>query len=467
MLRRLLLAQRRRICLSHRVRQHFLSSNGNNGNAVATVPSSSLVNFQTSAKIEGDETQIATFTLQPHQTIRAETGSLIFMTEGVEMETSSSVSDAMKRFMTGQNLFVTDFTYRPTKERSSSSSGQVALGTAFPSKLLRLNLGDYPDNTIVCQKGAYVASNVGVGIEMAFTKSLQAGFFGGQGFVLQKLEGQGDVLLQAGGTLVRRDLDYGETLRVSSGSLVAMTSTVDYDVQTMPGFNNVVFGGEGLFVTTLTGPGTIWLQGMPPDRMVSEIARRVPRGGPGIALGGAGGAGGVGDATGEGDASAEEGEAEEEAPEDMVAATDVAVDADRQATVATSGAMTDDADSPSALFGDAGPTPSDDNDDSNDWKDPTATTQQEPTFQDDVFHNHDATGQQQNDEMSFSDDDFPTQQQEDDSDFFGEEKFGDDSSFSSFGEEGSDLFESATSDEAQSTATSVLTTIWDLFFRDD
>jgi uncharacterized protein (TIGR00266 family) len=180
------------------------------------------VDLQASAKIEGEESQIATITLKPGQTIRAESGSMIYMTEGVAMETSSDVSSAMKRFMTGQNLFVTDFSYQGDKE------GIVALGTDFPSKILRLHLADYPDQTLVCQKGAYLASNPNVTIEMAFTKNFSSGFFGGQGFVLQKLQGDGDVLVKAGGTLVTKELEEGETLRVASGSLVAFTATVDY-----------------------------------------------------------------------------------------------------------------------------------------------------------------------------------------------------------------------------------------------
>lgn len=141
-------------------------------------------------------------------------------------------------------------------------------------------------------------------MEMSYTKSFASGFFGGEGFILQSLQGTnqhdvGDdetVFLKAYGTVVKKEIKDGETLRVSSGSLVCMTSTVDYDVTTMPGFKNVMFGGEGLFVTTLTGPGIVWLQGMPIDRMVSEIARHIPSGGIGlgIPIGMGGGGGGEG-----------------------------------------------------------------------------------------------------------------------------------------------------------------------------
>lgn len=137
--------------------------------------------------------------------------------------------------------------------------------------------------------------------------TLSKGFFGGEGFVLQALTGQGDVFVTAGGTLIKRELDEGEELRISSGCLVGFTNGVEYDVQMMQGYKNVLFGGEGLFVTTLKGPGIVWLQGQPPQRMISEIARRVPSGG-GIGLavpiGGMGGGGGE-SGEGGGDGSSE------------------------------------------------------------------------------------------------------------------------------------------------------------------
>ncbi len=270
--------------------------------------------------------------------------------------TTSALSDGFKRMMTGQNMFLSDYTFNGKEGRTE---GTVALGTDFPSKIVRFSLPEY-GNKIVCQKGAYLASSVDVDIQMEFTKKFTAGFFGGEGFILQSLTGEGDVFVKAGGTLVKKDLEEGETLRVSSGSLVAFTQDVQFDVQTMPGFKNVMFGGEGLFVTTLTGPGTVWLQGMPPDRMISEIARRVPSGG-GIGLGipiGMGGGGGgaeggedLGSPVSEEDVSADSSQGEE----DLVAATDAQVEMDRNATVASSGFESHDSESASSLFGDAAP----------------------------------------------------------------------------------------------------------------
>lgn len=410
-----------------------------------------LVDLTTAAKIEGEETQVATITLQPGQSIRAEAGSMVFMTSSITMETSASVSDGMKRFMTGQSLFVTDFT-------AVDTPGQVALAPAFPSKVLRLNLQEY-GGELICQKGAYVASNVGVSIELAFTKNFSTGFFGGEGFVLQKLTGEGDVLLQASGALIRKDLEEGETLRVSSGTLVCFTNTVDYDVQMMPGFKNVMFGGEGLFVTTLKGPGTVWLQGMPPDRMISEISRRVPGGGIGFGIPiGVGGSSGAGDAAG--GTGVEEGAA---APgEEGIAASDAAVEADRQATVATSGAM-QDSDSPDALFGDAAPKEM-----------PPLTPEPDESFgeqatQDQAMSegDHFSADQGFSDETTFGDDEFNDEFNDQSSDF-GQ----DDTSFSSseqsdVGDSLSDAAGDVDTGSVLDTAKSVISSLWDFFNGDD
>ncbi|KAL3781911.1 hypothetical protein HJC23_004096 [Cyclotella cryptica] len=352
------------------------------------------IDFTTSSTISGEESQILEVKLQEGQMLRAESGAMLYMTEGIQMETSmgnltgqqtSGFQTALTRIMTGQNLMVSDFTYTPPTTSTEDDAkrrnnfGTVALGTDFPAKILKFTLSDYPDSKLICQKGAYLAGSHSVLMEMAYTKNFSSGFFGGEGFILQSLRasdvgddtGSNDetVFLKAYGTVVKKELKENETLRISSGSLVAMTSTIDFDVTTLPGFKNVLFGGEGLFVTTLTGPGTVWLQGMPIDRMVSEIARRVPSGG-GIGLGvpifGGGGSGDSADsdtAVGAGEATADIGGTD--APEAVAGVTDAAVEADRNATIASSGMMENSADPESAesLFGDAaygGTPPTDD-----------------------------------------------------------------------------------------------------------
>jgi len=257
------------------------------------------INFDIASKIEGNESQILTVSLGPGEVLRAESGAMMYMTAGVEMNTTTGggVSAGFKRFLTGQNVFISDYTYTGAE----GTRGVVALGTDFPSKIIRLNVEDY-GGKLVCQKGALLCASHTIEIEVEVTKSFGAGFFGGEGFVLQALTGEGDVFVKAGGTLIRRELGEGERLRISSGCLVAFSSGIDYDIEQMKGFKNVVFGGEGLFVTTLTGPGVAWLQGQPQDRMISEIARRVPsRGGIGLAvpIGGMGGDGTSSEGSGE------------------------------------------------------------------------------------------------------------------------------------------------------------------------
>lgn len=276
---------------------------------------------------------------------------------GVVETKLEGASAAFSRMLTGQNLFLTDFSYQ-----NSTGKGTVGLGTDFPSKILKLDLSDFPNSTLICQKGAYLASNPTVNIEMEFTKSLTAGIFGGQGFVLQKLSGTGHVLVKGGGTVVKKTLQENETLRVTSGSLVAFENTIDYDVQIVPGVKNAMFGGEGLFLTTLRGPGKVWLQGMPPDRMIAEIARRVPSDpdtGLGVPIGeGGSGSGEATSATpvdGADGAAGVNDVAESATGEGMVAATDAAVEADRTSTVASSGLSDVDSESQTALFGDAAP----------------------------------------------------------------------------------------------------------------
>jgi uncharacterized protein (TIGR00266 family) len=406
---------------------------------------SKLIDFSISSKIEGEESQIATVKLRPNETLRAESGAMLYMTEGVEMDTSlQNASSAFSRMMTGQNMFLSDFKYTGDKE------GTVGLGTAFPSKILRLSLQDYENSTLICQRGAYLASNPSVDIQMEFTKSLSAGFFGGQGFILQRLSGQGDVLVKAGGTLVEKYLSEGETLRVTSGSIVAFTSTVNYDIQMMPGIKNAMFGGEGLFVTTLKGPGKIWLQGMPADRMIAEIARRMPSGGLpigfGMPLGGVGGGGEAGaDASGVesgvGDAAA-------------VAATDeAAIEADRQASGMMGGGDVD-GESPSALYGDAVQSSS------------APTPEQPPAspFEDDF-------GQ----ETTFSDESTFT----DETTFADEQSFSDDNSFSSGDndQQQQDMFEDSTTtdffesgdagDASDDAGGGIFSTLWDIFTGGD
>lgn len=420
------------------------------------------IDFWTAAKIEGEESHSAIIRLKPGERLRAESGAMLFLTEGVVMDTKlAGASSAFSRFLTGQNVFLTDYYYE-----KEEGEGSVGLGTDFPSKILRFTLQDY-GGSLICQRGAFLASNPTVNIETEFTKSLTAGFFGGQGFILQRLTGEGDVLIKGGGTVVQRELAEGEVLRVTSGSLVCFSPSVSYEVGMMPGIKNVMFGGEGLFVTTLTGPGSVWLQGMPPDRMIAEIARRVPGPGLGLPIGFGGGGGGDAESTGgeEGaDAAAGVGDeataaAASEGGAEAVAATDAAVEADRQSTVAASGV---DSESPSALFGEFGDdsastssttsigTPPDLESASSAGSSETSFGQEESTFGDDSA----MSGQSTFPEEPTFQDDF------------------DDSSFSDQQDSG-DAFDDATieglgtGDEAADQGSSIFSFFWDMFNGDD
>ncbi|ETV74775.1 hypothetical protein H257_10849 [Aphanomyces astaci] len=291
-------------------------------NAVEEAVVYTPIDFSKAAQIVGQESQLVHITLEPNQKLRAESGAMIYMTDGVHLDTHTAggVQQGLKRMMTGENFFVTEYTYTGT------TSGQVCLGTSVPSKIVHMNLADF-GGSLICQKGAFVAGSHTVGIEMEFTKNFGAGFFGGQGFILQRLTGPGDAFVRASGALIERTLAPGEVLRISSGSLVAFEPTVHFDIQRMQGVKNIMFAGEGLFVTTLTGPGRVFLQGMPFDRMVSEIASRVPGGGgmmfvPGFGGGGGGAAsqgGEGGDVAGEGPATEEvEGGGESEPEEESM-----------------------------------------------------------------------------------------------------------------------------------------------------
>mmetsp|Transcript_23990 Transcript_23990/g.51007 ORF Transcript_23990/g.51007 Transcript_23990/m.51007 type:complete len:464 (-) Transcript_23990:55-1446(-) len=388
----------------------------------------SPIDFSVSSKIDGEESQVATIKLRAGEKLRAESGSMLFMTHGVEMATNlggGGASSAFQRMMTGQNVFLTDFTYNDTND--AKGSGSVALGTDFPSKIVRLSLDDY-GGSLVAQRGAYLASNASVDIQMEFTRTMTGGFFGGQGFILQRLVGEGDVLIKAGGTLVERYLEDGEELRVTSGSIVSFEPTVSYDVQMMPGVKNVMFGGEGLFVTTLTGPGRCWLQSMPPDRMIAEIASRVPAGGgfgpiipvPGIGASGGGvegapgGAAGVpidphtnmdADVEGQNDPSIDEG----------VASSSPTMDGDSSVFSNTVGETEGFESTSTTTF----------NDEELDFT--------EPTFSDDTTFSSDAGFDQQDD-------------------FFGDDE--------------TEIFDTGVAEEASEAGSSILSTLWDIITGD-
>jgi uncharacterized protein (TIGR00266 family) len=237
-------------------------------------------------KIYGDDMQFVEVELDPNETVIAEAGSLMMMEEHIEMETifgdgsgnegsglMGKLFSAGKRVITGESLFMTAFTNQGTGKK------HVSFASPYPGKIIPLDLSEL-GGKIICQKDAFLAAAKGVSVGVAFQRKIGAGFFGGEGFIMQKLEGDGLAFVHAGGTLHKKVLAPGETLRVDTGCLVAMTSGVDYDIQMVKGVKTALFGGEGLFFATLSGPGTVWIQSLPFSRLASRVFAAAPhRGG--------------------------------------------------------------------------------------------------------------------------------------------------------------------------------------------
>lgn len=217
-------------------------------------------------KIYGDDMQIVEIELDPSEGVRAEAGAMLYMSDGVEMQTSTGggLFKGFKRIFTGESFFITTFLHR------GRGKGHVAFSAPYPGKVIPLQL-DELGGTFLCQKDSFLCAAQGIEIEVAFTKRIGTGLFGGEGFILQRLQGNGLAFVHAGGTVIQRELAAGQTLRVDTGCLVAFSPTVDYDIQFVGGFKNTLFGGEGLFMTKLTGPGLVYLQSLPFSRLADRI----------------------------------------------------------------------------------------------------------------------------------------------------------------------------------------------------
>jgi len=217
-------------------------------------------------EIHGDDMQIVEIELDPGEGVRAEAGAMMYMNEGIEMQTSAGggLFKGFKRMITGESFFITTFLF------NGSGKGHVAFGAPYPGKIIPLEL-DKLGGSFLCQKDAFLCAARGIEIEVAFTKRIGAGLFGGEGFILQRLEGNGIAFVHAGGTIIKRELQAGETLRVDTGCLAAFSPSVEYDVQFIGGFKNALFGGEGLFLAKMTGPGLVYLQSLPFSRLADRI----------------------------------------------------------------------------------------------------------------------------------------------------------------------------------------------------
>lgn len=219
-------------------------------------------------EIFGDDLQSVEVELDPGEGVRAEVGTMLYMENGIEMETNTGggLLKGFKRMITGESFFITNFYHKGHGKK------RVAFAAPYPGKIVPLDLSK-EGGTFFCQKDSFLCSAKGIDIEVAFTKRMGAGLFGGEGFILQKLQGDGLAFIHAGGTIIKKVLSPGETLRIDSGCLVGFSSDIDYDFQFIGGFKNVLFGGEGLFLATVKGPGTVYLQSLPFNRLADRVAQ--------------------------------------------------------------------------------------------------------------------------------------------------------------------------------------------------
>lgn len=227
-------------------------------------------------EIFGTEMQYVEITLDPGETVIAEAGAMMYMTPGIRMDTVfgdpsaqqsgflGKVFSAGKRVLTGESLFMTTFT------NVGADRQQVAFASPYPGKLLAMHL-DELGGELICQKDAFLCAARGVQVGIAFQKRIGVGLFGGEGFIMQRLTGDGIAMVHAGGTMMKKTLAAGEVLKLDTGCLVAITPNVDYDIQMVGGIKNTLFGGEGLFLCTLTGPGEIWVQSLPFSRLAGRV----------------------------------------------------------------------------------------------------------------------------------------------------------------------------------------------------
>lgn len=235
--------------------------------------------------IYGDDTQYCEITLDPGETVIAEPGAMMYMTEGIEMQTVfgdpsqtgggfwSKVMTAGKRVLTGESLFMTTFT-----NARGNSQEHIAFAAPYMGRITPMHL-DQMGGELICQKGAFLCGAKGLQVSIAFQKKIGVGLFGGEGFIMQRIQGDGIAMVHAGGALMHRILSPGERLKLDTGCLMALSPSVQYDIQFIGGVKNTLFGGEGLFVATVTGPGAIWLQSLPFSRLAGSIVAAAGGGG--------------------------------------------------------------------------------------------------------------------------------------------------------------------------------------------
>ena len=255
--------------------------------AVEAMPSAPIKTSQRCHEVDyqivGDDLQMVIVELDPQETVIAEAGAMTYMEEGIDFEAKmgdgsepeqgffGKMLSAGKRVITGESIFMTHFTHK------GMGKSHVAFAAPYPGKIVANDLASIPGNDLLCQKNAFLCAALGTQVTIAFNKKFGAGLFGGEGFVLQKLVGDGMAFIHAGGTVIERELN-NETLRVDTGCLVAFEPHIEYSIERAGNLKSMVFGGEGLFLATLKGSGRVWLQSLPfsrlADRMLANVGSR-------------------------------------------------------------------------------------------------------------------------------------------------------------------------------------------------
>lgn len=231
--------------------------------------------------LSGSEMQLVEIELDPNETVIAEAGSMVYMTQDIQFETrlgdGSPASEGLinklfsvgKRLFTGESAFTTHFTHG-----GASGKQHVGFAAPYPGTIIPLDLANYGE-CVTVQKDSFLAAAKGISIDVTLNRRLGAGFFGGEGFILQQLKGNGQVFIHAGGTVVEKKLN-NETLRVDTGCLVGYTQGIDFDIQFSGGLKSMIFGGEGAFLAKLSGTGTVWLQSLPFSRLADRVIQHAP-----------------------------------------------------------------------------------------------------------------------------------------------------------------------------------------------
>lgn len=227
-------------------------------------------------KIIGEDIQVVEIELDPNETVIAEAGAMLFMEDGIQFETKmgdgsqpdqgfmGKLLQAGTRMLTGESIFMTHFTNRGVGKR------KVAFAAPYPGTIIPVDLAKVVGNTLIVQKDGFLCAALGTQISIQFNQKLGTGFFGGEGFILEKITGDGMLFVHAGGVIIQRELN-NETLRVDTGCIVAFEPQIHYDIQRSGSLKSMVFGGEGIFLATLSGTGKVWIQSMPISKLIQEL----------------------------------------------------------------------------------------------------------------------------------------------------------------------------------------------------